>query len=216
MRVEQPEGSRGSLKWIQRAVEIRSVALEHPALGPVNWVSPLRNDAFAEYRDGSFLRRLNLSMLEKDLAEFWPRRGPQWDALGLAGDKVVLVEAKARVPEFVSSPSQASDTSLQKIKRSLESVKGELGVGEHFDWTQSYYQYANRIAHLWWMRRSGVDAHLLFVDFLNAKEVAGPENVETWQDAYATADSQLGLARHHPLSAFIHHIYPDVAVLETP
>lgn len=214
MRVEQPEGSRGSLKWIQRAVETRPEVLAHPDLAPIDWVSPLRNDAFAEYRDGAFLKRLNLSWLENELAEFWPRRGPQWDALGLAGDKIVLVEAKARVPEFVSPACQASESSLLKIRTSFDRVKDALGVESHFDWTQRYYQYANRIAHLWWLRHSGVDAQLLFVDFLNAKEVAGPSDIETWQSAYTAADLQLGLSGNHPLSAFMHHIYPDVALLE--
>lgn len=216
MRVEQPEGQRGSLKWIQRAVETHSVALEPSALGPIHWVSPLRDDAFAEYRDGAFLRRLNLSWLEKDLIEFWPRRGPQWDALGLAGDKVVLVEAKARVPEFMSSPCQASAGSLRKIEAAFDRVKDDLGVASRLDWTQTYYQYANRIAHLWWLRRSGVDVHLLFVDFLNATDVTGPEDVAIWQEAYGTAERQLGLPLHHPLSAFMHHVYPDVARLTQP
>lgn len=158
MRVEQPEGSRGSLKWIQRAVETRPEVLALPDLGPINWVSPLRNDAFAEYRDGAFLRRLNLSWLENELTEFWPRRGPQWDALGLAGDKIVLVEAKARVPEFVSPACQASESSLLKITTSFDRVKDALGVESHFDWTQRYYQYANRIASVvaaaLWRRRA--------------------------------------------------------------
>lgn len=213
MRVEQPEGTRGSLKWIQRAVAQSSHALILPILGPVTWLSPLREDSFAEYRDGSFLCRLGLDHLVPALEDFWPRRGPQWDALGLAGLRVVLVEAKARLPEFVTPATQANATSRAKIETAFAQVKQDLGVDEHHDWTQDYYQYANRMAHLWWLRRQGVEAHLLFVDFLNDEDVGGPSAPDNWREAYAVADARLGLSSTHPLSACIHHVYPDTRLL---
>ena len=80
-RVVQKTGLRGSLKWIQRAVN------EHPdvlnaaiGLGEVEWLSPLGSDEYAEYRDGSFLERCGVKHLSSDLEAFWPQRGPQWDA----------------------------------------------------------------------------------------------------------------------------------------
>ena len=53
----QPEGSRGSLKWIQRAVEEQWPSLVDPVLArlghdrTIEWRSPLRSEQFAEYRD---------------------------------------------------------------------------------------------------------------------------------------------------------------------
>jgi hypothetical protein len=213
VRVGQPEGTRGSLKWIQRAVERAPVALTVPILGPVTWLSPLRDDGFAEYRDVSFLSRLGLDHLGPALEDFWPRRGPQWDALGRADTRVVLVEAKARLAEFATPATQASATSRVKIEAAFAQVKKALGVAAHNDWTKDYYQYANRIAHLWWLRGNGVDAHLLFVDFLNDADVGGPSKIEAWTEAYAVAEARLGIASHHPLTPYMHHVYPDTTLL---
>jgi hypothetical protein len=102
MKVVQKQGARGSLKWIQRAVNEGWPTLNEPILrqtgsaAPITWLSPLASDEFAEYRDGSFLKLIGHPGLEPDLREFWPARGPQWDALGKAsqGD-VLLVEANA-------------------------------------------------------------------------------------------------------------------------
>ena len=59
MRIEQPEGKRGSLKWIERLVEYHSSSLDDAlrvagALSNgrhIDWLSPLREDKWAEYRD---------------------------------------------------------------------------------------------------------------------------------------------------------------------
>jgi hypothetical protein len=213
VRVEQPEGTRGSLKWIQRAVETSPDVLAHPAIGQVAWASPLRDDAFAEYRDASFLKRLGLDHIAEELSAFWPRRGPQWDALGVAGTQIILVEAKARLPEFASPPSQASEKSLLMIQAAFARVKQDLGVAPTFDWTQDYYQYANRIAHLWWLRAHGIEAHLLFVDFINDADMGGPSDRHAWETAYAVANTRLGLPTLHALSPYMHHVYPDTRLL---
>jgi len=44
------------------------------------WRSPLADDKFKEYRDAEFLERLRLTC-STELKEFWPGRGPCWDAL---------------------------------------------------------------------------------------------------------------------------------------
>src|SRR4051794_23781825 len=104
MRVEQPVGERGSLKWVQRLVGQQAVFAEaqlHPVLGlaqhvTIDWRSPRDDDARAEYRDGAFLERIGAGHLRAALEDFWPRRGPQWDALARTSDgSVLLFEAKA-------------------------------------------------------------------------------------------------------------------------
>lgn len=45
------------------------------------WLSPLQDDDYAEYRDAEFLHRLGLDELVPSLKQFWPRSGPEWDAL---------------------------------------------------------------------------------------------------------------------------------------
>ena len=214
MRVVQPEGARGSLKWLQRAVNRRPDLLAHRSLGQVEWLSPLASDDYAEYRDRSFLRLVGLDRLANDLAAFWPARGPQWDALGTAGDLVVLVEAKAHLREMLSPPSAAGAASLARIEKALEAAKAALGATGEARWTQVYYQLANRIAHLHFLRDRGVDARLLLVGFVGDDDVGGPASAAEWDDAYRVAFGTLGLHERHSLSPFIHHMHPDVAALE--
>ena len=58
----------------------------------------MKGDAYAEYSDGAFLKRVCVEPSVKSLSDFWPKRGPQWDALATFGDGgVILVEAKAYV-----------------------------------------------------------------------------------------------------------------------
>ena len=214
MRVVQPEGKRGSLKWLQIAVNRRPELLHCPKIGDVEWLSPLADDDYAEYRDGAFLERLRLDHLKNALREFWPARGPQWDALGRSGDRVVLVEAKAHLEEFLTPASGASEVSRQKIALALSSTRTALDANDGTDWAQVFYQYANRIAHLHFLRESRVDAHLLMVGFLNDAEMSGPRTVAEWRTAYRFAEYALGLPKRHAMSRFIHHVYPDVAALE--
>lgn len=215
MRVPQPEGTKGSLMWLQRAVERRPEMLVPAALGSVDWVSPRRADDFAEYRDRSFLEVLGLGRLSADLSAFWPRGGPQWDGLGRLGDGVVLVEAKAHVREFMTDPSQASEGSLKAIRAALAAVQADLGCDPRGDWTKIFYQYANRLAHLWWLRDRGVNAHLLLVSFLGDETpgIRGPATPETWTAAFQLADYALGLPSRHRLSKFVHHSHPHVRAL---
>ncbi|MCW5718337.1 MAG: hypothetical protein KIS68_10955 [Bauldia sp.] len=105
MRIPQPLGTRGSLRWVQIAINRHPDLLE-AALPGIRWLSPLAADDYAEYRDGSFLRLVGLDSLTPKLKGFWPTRGPQWDALGLMGTAPVLVEAKAHLREFISPPTR--------------------------------------------------------------------------------------------------------------
>lgn len=210
MRVIQPEGQRGSLKWIQQAVEFCPEQLQPPGLPEITWLSPLRADGFAEYRDGSFLSLLGLSHLSAALQDFWPRRGPQWDALGMTGQGPVLVEAKAHLREFLSPPTQARGGSRAQIDAAFLAVQEDLGIRPEASWAEAYFQYANRLAFLWWLRSQGVDAKLLFVSFLGASDIGGPESAEAWHAAFSAADHVLGLPSGHGLAAHVHHVTPDV------
>lgn len=213
MRVVQPVGTRGSLKWIQIAVARHSQVLQPAGLGPIDWVSPIAADDHAEYRDAAFLERLGIGHLGSSLKEFWPSRGPQWDALGLSGGSPVLVEAKAHLQEFASPGTKAGPASLERIRAALDIVRADLGVTTGADWSKSYYQFTNRIAHLWWLRANGVDAHLVFVNFLNDADIGGPPEASDWQRAYQEAETLLGLPADHRLRPFIHHVEPDVRML---
>lgn len=214
MRCPQPLGTKGSLKWLQRAVAHAPDLLQPTGLPTIRWVSPLRGDDFAEYRDAAFLARIGLAHLAPALAEFWPRRGPQWDGLGIFDGGVVLVEAKAHLDEFKSPPSKAGPDSRARIEASLAWAADRMGATA--PWGAQYYQYANRLAHLVWLRDQGVGAHLLCVDFLRDAEVGGPATATDWQAAYAAADRCIGLPSKTGFEEAIHHVYPDTHRLDRP
>lgn len=210
MRVRQPKGTKGSLKWLQHAVNRAPDCVQPASLQTIEWLSPKVEDDYAEYRDRAFLNLLSLDRLGEDLSDFWPRGGPQWDALGRTPDGVVLVEAKSHIAEFFSPASQASDASRQKIQGSLHRVKSALGVTASTDWSDTFYQYTNRLAHLWWLRENGIKAHLLFVSFLHDPDMAGPSHTETWRAVFDAADYALGLPKRHALSKYVLHVTPDI------
>ena len=86
----QGEGNRGSLKWIQilinRQPEILNLKIRQsfriPRSIEIKWVSPLKEKGYAEYRDEAFLEVLGIATQKVKLSDFWPKGGPQWDALG--------------------------------------------------------------------------------------------------------------------------------------
>lgn len=105
-------------------------------------------DDYAEYRDQAFLDLLGIKLPTRRLAFFWPRGGPQWDALGRAASgEVILVEAKAHLNELYSPATNASESSLAQIQASLAETAQGLGVPAGYDCSRQFYQYANRLAH---------------------------------------------------------------------
>ena len=65
-RIIQPKGDRGSLKWIQHVINGCPDVLSKPILDAIGagktqsieWLSPLADDDYAEYRDQAFLELL--------------------------------------------------------------------------------------------------------------------------------------------------------------
>ena len=171
--------------------------------GDIDWRSPLAADHYAEYRDQSFLDRLAGSRFyrepsrpQRDLSEFWPRFGPQWDGLAVTDKgQILLVEAKAHVAEMVTAPSQArGESAIARIQESLRTVKNFVNSKSQADWSATFYQYANRLAHLYWLREvNGHDAYLVNLFFLNDWEMNGPQSVAEWQTAIQLQEVFLGV-----------------------
>ena len=202
MRVPQRTGTRGSLKWIQRLVTTQPSLLNDAFLAagaiqkgePIEWVSPVASDDWAEYRDGSFLERVGCGQLLSELSHFWPPGGPQWDALGRGPrGSVFLIEAKAHVSEMDSN-CHASPGSRFLIQQSLAQAKTAYGAKPEADWLSGYYQYANRLAHLHFLRRNGIPAWLGFVYFINDHDMSGPQTSSGWGQDLALVYDHLGLA----------------------
>ncbi|XOV89795.1 MAG: hypothetical protein ACFHX7_07885 [Pseudomonadota bacterium] len=219
-----PSEARGSLKWLRVAVNqhtamLNEAIMETCSLEPTNhieWVSPLESDEFAEYRDQAFLDLLGIRLDERPLANFWPKRGPQWDGLARTSKgEILLVEAKANIPE-VSSPGTAAGTASRAlISASMEEAKAYLGVPAQTTWLSKYYQFANRMAHLYLLHAlNGINARLVFIYFTNASDVNGPGTQPEWEPALKLAKQTLGLDKPHPLSDRVHDVFIDVSTFK--
>jgi len=217
----QKSDSHGSLKNLQVAINEKKNFLDDKLskiIGKrmnISWNSPLKADDYAEYRDEDFLRLLGLTnKIKKPLNSFWPNNGPQWDALGINQDgEIILVEAKANIPEMVSPGTGAKNIkSINKIKSSLDDIKKYLNISNSIDWTGTFYQYTNRIAHLYYLRvLNNIEANLLFIYFINDLTVSGPKTKDEWIGAIKMMECYLGLNKQHKLKKYIYDVFIDVS-----
>lgn len=110
---------------------------------------------------------------------FWPKSGgaQSWDAIGLRstpeGHEWLLVEAKAHVGEMVSA-CKATHPGRKIICAALKETRQALGIAAdkaiEDTWLRRYYQYANRLAALYFLRKIAVNdkpirARLIMVYF---------------------------------------------------
>lgn len=221
-RIKQNPNGHGSLKDIQILINKNQSLIDSKikkyltALSEreIIWTSPLESDDFAEYRDNDFIKKVGLEPDKVKLNEFWPNRGPQWDALAKTkeGD-IILIEAKANIPEIVSPGTGASELSKELIDQSLLETKEYLNIKNDTDWSRKFYQYTNRIAHLYFLReKCKKDAYLINVYFIGDKSVNGPESILEWQGALTVLYTYLGLT-HHKLSKYMADLFIDINVL---
>jgi hypothetical protein len=200
---------RGSKKWLQVAINLkpelllsalrRGGAIEQQT--SVTWQSPLREDAFLEYKDGLALNKAGITKLKEPLGSFWPPRGPVWDAIGTTSDGPLFIEAKAHIPEAATPATKASPQSLKLIKQSLAKARRFYAPKASADWSIHFYQYANRLAYQYFLReRNGINSTLVFLYFLNADDMHGPRSEDEWKGASRLIHAVLGVPQnltHH-------------------
>ena len=140
-------------------------------------------------------------------SSFWPRPrkgvGKQqcWDAVAKrllgAQEEWILVEAKAHEGELRGKGCQAKGASRSLIENTLLNTMSTLAVPTQFKdaWLGPYYQYANRLAALYFLQQQGISARLVNVYF--TKEVhrgwACPQNASGWDKALDDLYTALGL-----------------------
>jgi hypothetical protein len=218
---------KGSQKWLQLLVKehkpiiFTEIAQEIPHLNlnnldQIEWLSPLEKDGYVEYSDSAFIEKLQVELNHKPMVDFWPRGGPVWDGLATIDNKdILLIEAKSHIGELVSIVKAIANNSLEKISRSLTLTQDYLCVKSHLDWTAPFYQYVNRLAHLYFLRElNKLPAYLVFVHFINDPDMHGPSTREEWQGALKLMKSLLGLSRHK-LSKYMVEIFIDVEEIQT-
>ncbi len=217
-RTKQQTNGRGSLKDIQILINENPDLLNDLLIkkistlknDTINWLSPLESDDFAEYYDNDFIDLLGLK-LTNPLTAFWPNNGCHWDALGKSlNGQVFLIEAKANIPEIVSSPSGAKIKSKLVINKSLIETKIFLNINNNIDWSGKFYQYTNRLANLYFLRIvNKIPAWLINIYFVNDNTVNGPNTKEEWFGALQVMKTYLGVG-HHKLSKYMIDLFIDV------
>jgi len=211
-RFVQKQSSRGSQRWIQQLVNFHPDVLNKAiGVGNIEWVSPLSADDHAEYRDQAFLDRLGIKAPHRSLSSFWPSGGPQWDALGRAETgEPVLVECKAHINEIFSPPSRACDGSMQLIRKSLEDVKTTLKALPEADWVSQFYQYANRLAHAYFLQDlNGVPTKLVFLYITGDVDMRAPRTRAEWEGTISVLHGALGIRGRVP--QYVRNAFVDVS-----
>jgi hypothetical protein len=214
---------KGSMLQTQLYVNDRTAKLDEAILSAlpdlaarrpsIQWVSPVRAQAYAEFWDAAFLQALGFPDLADALGDWWPARGgPHWDGLarltfpeGSAG--VLLAEGKSYPAEMFDEKGCAatSPRSLAKIESALAETQAWLDVEQPVDtWLRPLYQTANRLATLHWlMKQLDGRAWLVHLCFLN-----DPTHIrstrEEWEREFDRADALLGLTQPVPNYA---HVY---------
>lgn len=219
MSDHEGRAARGSQYWLQKLVNEQPELLNRHITNELNslegksieWLSPLASENFSEYRDQVFLEKLGIDLPKRALSEFWPAGGPVWDGLARTdvGD-LILVEAKSHIPEAVSPPSRASPRSLELIRASLDETKNFLKGNPDADRSGTFYQYTNRLAHLYLLRElNQLPAWLVFIYFVGDTEMNGPDTDAEWKGATKTIETYLGVTRSR-FSPYLGHVYLDV------
>ena len=172
----------------------------------------------AEWKGLDFLR--GRAALQAEWQRAWPQgRGiMNWDAVGwLEGDgepELLLVEAKANTEEIRSDCQAKQRGGRPLIQRTLDAVKAQVGAPPGSDWLTGYYQYANRLAVLWFLTENKVPARLVFIYFTGDKGSSGrtcPRSASDWSTALGQQNNHLGLAAQHQLSDRVHSVFLPVA-----
>jgi hypothetical protein len=100
---------------------------------------------------------------------------------------------------------------LGSIVNSLSLVKSALGVKKDHNWLGDYYQYANRLAHLYWLNTlEQVPTWMVLLYFTGDQEQRGPNAASEWRTKLNEMKSELGLPEHHLLSDRIIEVFSPV------
>jgi len=213
----------GSQRWLQVIVERRpdllrgalASALKLGSGADVEWISPRRRTGFKEFRDMEALRQLGIRELpRRALGDFWPQRGPVWDALGKTTEgQLLFVEAKAHIAEAASPGTKAGDDSLAMIEAACAEARRHYAPRAKADWTGTFYQYANRLAHHYLLRHvNRMPSHLVFVYFCGAGDAGVAASAAEWRGAVQLLHAALGLPPHGE-DPYVHEVFIDVEPL---
>ncbi len=170
----------------------------------LNWISPVIEDNFVEYRMNSkvLLEKLNISSKVKKqfINSFWPSPQPQWDGIAWGQDKkLYLFEAKSHISEIKPGKEGDPNNDKKKFDYIMKCAKSLFGIVDSDSnrevWCRQYYQISNRIAfanQLKEIMNAGYGNFnrviLVFLNFINdrtwAKDNLMVKDSQSWDSHY--------------------------------
>lgn len=160
----------------------------------------------AELKD--FLKEQFNPQLGNDITQWWlykNGRTPNWDLIStytIGGKRgILLVEAKAHIDELKkeskgkpydkNTKSEGTKRNHEQIDLAIQQANNEInkeisGVTISID---KCYQLSNRIAHAWWLANQGIPVVLIYLGFLDCKDMDYNKNrlfstPEDWEDCF--------------------------------
>jgi hypothetical protein len=171
-----------------------------------NWMpKSIRLDREAELND--FLKYNFSQELSASITNWWLKvdaTTPNWDLIStcsIEGVKgLLLIEAKAHFEELNHeekgkqldhNASENSKENHKKIGQAIDAANENLKtqVSEINISRDKCYQLSNRIAHAWWLANQGIPVVLVYLGFLNCKDMDYGNRIlfktdEEWQEYF--------------------------------
>lgn len=207
----------------RRRSELNSEILEQlKTNGTIEWLDFVPDPGSyipdREYRDVEFLSGSEaFDEIAEDFRLYWPtsRNTQNWDGVAKQGNMWILAEAKARIKEIESDCGASDLGSLELIGRAFEQTINAYNINASADvWKLRYYQKANRIAFLNFLEHHGVEAHLVFIYFMNGYDNGtSSESVKhkgEWEAAIEREDKYLGIFGNQVIASKISNVFIDV------
>jgi len=180
-----------------------------------NWMPKrVHMDKEAELND--FLKYNFSSDLQNGITDWWLHKDtttPNWDLIStcmIDGKRgILLVEAKAHAgeldyeshgKELRHDATENSKKNHIKIGAAINEAKEEINrsfpdVNISRD---NCYQLSNRVAHAWWLANQGIPVVLLYLGFLNVKDMEDGQRTifrthEDWKTCFMNHSRQVGV-----------------------
>ncbi len=155
---------------------------------------------------------LEIPGIEKKWEKCWPskKNAMNWDAIAKINDEWLLFEAKAHAGELKSN-SRASKESQKKIKESFDNLASNRGIKITNDWLKQYYQKANRLLFLHFLRSQGIKAKLVFIYFINGyeKDTKSIKSKNEWKSILKKQDDYLNISTNKWIKDNVYNIFID-------
>lgn len=181
-----------------------------------NWIpKSIYLDKEAELKN--FLKYNFDAQKYKDIVKWWlhvDTTTPNWDLIStctIDGKRgILLVEAKAHWDELTD---ESHGKSFDKKEASENSTRNHIKIGSAINDVNeqiikqypkisisrdSCYQLSNRIAHAWWLANQGIPVVLLYLGFLNVKEMDYGNkkllvNEQDWRECFTNHAKLVGV-----------------------